>query len=525
MSLLPFRRRSDPWRTGAFTPPWDASRPSIHAHLAAIVERDDDPNGVDLPDEARISDGSPVRYVPGMLDNVVVDGGGPVDAVHDALREVLRAPGASNIATLCDLVIEHRTLRVIDPLVERIASYPPDMDRFAAFFEWLARCGPDREPVKLAIAMLGLIEGDRYRDLFRTFGGHEEFTKFAVVALSNSLPDDVARREMERLARALNGWGRVDLVCRLAPDGDEAFRHWLVREGFRNEIMDEYLAWTAAVHGHLLEQLRAERAGEDQELLLGAADIIHALVLGGPAESMRDYDDGARSVGLWLDLVEPTTPELTFVETARSLVVAGERPAENGWSEPEACAIRERASAYLARPDVRELVASMLATGDDDTFRRAAHVAKALGLDPWTHAFDRQEADASADQWYQLMRTDDAERVNAVIALAERQLPLDRIASGAADEIGLGPEWSAHGALDWILQDLGPFPGRGWSLIAAGLRSPVVRNRNMALNALEAWGAANWPDKARTALRHARSVEPNDDVRERIDALLGIAKA
>jgi hypothetical protein len=47
--------------------------------------------------------------------------------------------------------------------------------------------------------------------------------------------------------------------------------------------------------------------------------------------------------------------------------------------------------------------------------------------------------------------------------------------------------WAA-GALDFILQDLRRFPGKGRPLIRAGLQSPVVRNRNMTVRALAAWG-------------------------------------
>jgi hypothetical protein len=92
------------------------------------------------------------------------------------------------------------------------------------------------------------------------------------------------------------------------------------------------------------------------------------------------------------------------------------------------------------------------------------------------------------DYWYFVMQTDALERIDRVVALAEERLPLEQIATGPADELGLGPKFEHHSALDFVLQDLSRFPGKGWPLVRAALRSPVVRNRNMAVRALAAWG-------------------------------------
>lgn len=48
----------------------------------------------------------------------------------------------------------------------------------------------------------------------------------------------------------------------------------------------------------------------------------------------------------------------------------------------------------------------------------------------------------------------------------------------------------------------------------------MVRNRNTAIKTLEAWGADRWPPDALAALREAAALEPRDDVRERLMALI-----
>ena len=44
-----------------------------------------------------------------------------------------------------------------------------------------------------------------------------------------------------------------------------------------------------------------------------------------------------------------------------------------------------------------------------------------------------------------------------------------------------------HSCLDYVLQALSRFPGEGREVIELSLKSPVVRNRNMAIKALNGW--------------------------------------
>lgn len=118
------------------------------------------------------------------------------------------------------------------------------------------------------------------------------------------------------------------------------------------------------------------------------------------------------------------------------------------------------------------------------------------------------------------MRNSDPQRIDQVLELGLKRIPLDKIATGPRNEMGLGPGYAAHTALDFILQDLEKFPGKGWTLIAAGLQSPVVRNRNMSIRAISRWDRKDWPREAVAALNRLKEFETNDDIRNRIEDLL-----
>ncbi len=106
------------------------------------------------------------------------------------------------------------------------------------------------------------------------------------------------------------------------------------------------------------------------------------------------------------------------------------------------------------------------------------------------------------------------------MALAQEQLPLEKIATGPGTELGLGEQWTPHRHLSFVLQDLRRFPGKGWALIRTGIQSPVTNNRHMALRSLSPWGNAAWPEDAEALLTHALENEPDEEVRKRIETVL-----
>lgn len=71
-----------------------------------------------------------------------------------------------------------------------------------------------------------------------------------------------------------------------------------------------------------------------------------------------------------------------------------------------------------------------------------------------------------------------------------------------------------------ILQELNHFPGVGEDLILIGLNSPVIQNRNIALNTIEAWDRSSWSERIKTAIQELAIIEPDDKIKHRIITLL-----
>ena len=114
----------------------------------------------------------------------------------------------------------------------------------------------------------------------------------------------------------------------------------------------------------------------------------------------------------------------------------------------------------------------------------------------------------------------DEPRIDSVLSFVESILPFDRIETGPGDELGWGLAFEPHETLDWVLQHLNRFPKRSWRLIRAGLHSPGIRSRNMAIHALAAWPRESWPSEATSLVLEAHEREPDKDVKGRLTALL-----
>ena len=256
-----------------------------------------------------------------------------VGAVLDGVRthHLGSAPDPDAAARIADLVTGPPSLRacaglhaalagqlalqVADGLGGQVRRRGLPADRMRAVGRWLAEYGTRRDAVAGGIVLLGLAGDGRDRNLLLLLGALEDLTLYAVVALARTQPDP--DRAVFEMARWVAAWDRIQAVERLKGTSDPQIRGWLLREGFRNEVMNEYLAHLAATTGDLYTTMLDPES--DEALLDGAGGIIDALcAVGGPAKDIRDYPDGPAVIGRYLTLVRDRAPSL-----ARAAIVLG----------------------------------------------------------------------------------------------------------------------------------------------------------------------------------------------------------
>jgi hypothetical protein len=496
-------------------PPWCASKLAVFSQIEAALLAD--PAGeVQLRDD---KDPEEIRWAPGAMDALL---GGPSSTKSTSARTIITALGAlvrrpsnATYRHFYDIILRDDAISIVDEMLGVLSTQTMPRDKVAAVARQIARKSPDVNVVKFALALLGLAGEAEDRELILTLGRFEELTIFAAIALQNLLGN--AEDEVWSLAKSVRGWGRIRAIFQLAGTARADIKAWLLRDGWDNSIMIEELAYFCATQADLLTALQAE--DPDPPLLDGAGEILRALVNGGPAEDMRDYPDGAEASRLYVRHVAAARSLLRRYQQVKAISDFAQDDPPSEWSAEIRWDIRTNASLYLGRAEWRELVAEGLRSSDRQAFWQACEVGQMIGVDVWPARFERQRAGVS-DEWYFLMQSQSVDRIEQVLALARDSLDLAKVGSGPGTHRGLGPIFKDDGAVDFIVQDLKRFPGVGWDVVKVAMRGRTIRCRNMALNALAAWGRDAWPADVEDVLTRALEIEPDDTVRNRIRGVL-----
>jgi hypothetical protein len=315
-------------------------------------------------------------------------------------------------------------------------------------------------------------------------------------------------------ARASTGWDKVEAVGRLAaqPDLPADARAWLLRHGCEDTVMPEFVAYAVATAGRLEEALDGL---VDDALLDGACLILSALVNGGPAEDIDDYEPGPRVAAAVIDLLAGRSATVVRMRAAAHLLT---------WAEDyeQHVAVAERCGRLLAREESRRFVAERLDRPDDAL--RLWAVAEAMGLDAWEAGWRHlRRAPHDPRLYHHLGRSRRPDRRARLIAFAEDALPLEALASGPEERrFPAGDHRDAALTLDSLVQRLRT--GQ-WSeaLVAAALLSPVTSTRDGALAALAAVSPEDWGAAALASLRRLAADEPVGDLRRQAEAQLARA--
>ncbi|MDH5181295.1 MAG: hypothetical protein OEZ39_06635 [Gammaproteobacteria bacterium] len=513
--------------------PWDKG-PAIYTHITLHIDPETGmlrEEGSELPDAAGLDSEKGLRWAPGALDGVfghhqsgegdhdhAATIAGLVKAIaeesdKDALSELYQALQQDEIISSIDAVI--------DEIIKLEVPIEPELNKQMVF---LARRAADRGPVKFAIALLGLMGKPENLEIIKTLGLHEEFTLYSAVAITNLLDDPEI--ELLDLAQRVDGWGRIHIVERLVETNKKKIKDWIFNEGFRNSIMDEYLVYIAATTGELNKRLKVNFV--DDETLNSAIDILEGLFAGGPAEDIYSYEEAAEAITSLLRHIRARVshPLLGFLLIGDSILtylnsLDPDTMQEYGWSEQLVDEAGHACHEIIAWPSWEALINTGLESDEPVTFYKANRAAGVKQIDTWDIHWRRVEAKPDdSSRWFQLVQLAVPENISKIIELAEAQLPLQKIAGGAANEIGLGPEYKWHICLDFVLQGLENCPGEGWELIKTGLHSPVTRNRHIAVKALEDWDSRHFTGDIIAVIKTVSECEVDEDVREKLEALL-----
>ena len=490
-----------------------------------------------LPDDANFFSGLSFGFVGGAFEGILPSGkvAGKKESrkAYKLSASINRFADTMSVASkvaMCRALGERYSISYLQKVIEGVSVPNDKVPAFHREVEKLVLTSPDRNVVKYCLYLMTLGEVDVNKEIILNLAKHDEFTVHAIRAalLGIAEPNEI----VFDIAKHVDGWGKISAVEYLSPETQE-IRDWLLRYGCANSIMDNYLALICAEKGQLLETLRAEEI--DGPLFSGTGIILKALIEDtGPAESIEDYNDGAVVVGLYLSHAVKhvqTIDDLLAVCAINGMLNRPEFKTDElkskGWSSELVEDYKKSCGQIITDQKWTEIIWSHIKSEDRVANWKGREAAQRLNIDIWEYIFARLQAihDDNTNReksayYFELAATENRERFQRLVDFAEEHLPLEAIASGPSTDMGLGLEYEDNSCLDTMLQFLKHKDGIGIKLVAAGLWSKVIRNRNLAIGALETWDTQHFSSPIYQRLKALKKIEPNKDVKQRVVALL-----
>lgn len=512
--------------------PWE-NRKSIYMYMKDTIDKEGDLTAESLPDEEERYQDSELRWAAGALDGAF--GHHTSCSEEDAMlanliQSIARFGRMKDKIEFYNIVKKDNIISSIDHVLERIAQLQVKLTpNLNDWMEFLAFQSPDRGAVKTGIALLGAVGATKFKEQIKILGMHEEFTLYAAVALLNM--SDNPEIDLWELAKKVHGWGRIHLVERLAETKNPEIKFWILTEGYKNSVMYEYLAYIAADTGELKKALLKDKVEDD--ILLAASDIIQALIAEGPADGISIYQDAAQTINLYMKHTLGKRDNLSYLLTYDSVYdyvtdmdKEWETAADNGWNETNRNEIAQTLREEIKSKTWEELVIKSANTENDIDFWVSNKAAKILNINLYHVHWKRLLEDPlNSAKWFDIMDSATKEHIDDVLEYAANIIPLTAISTGADELLGLGKEYNLHRIINFILQSLDKYEGKGDAILIASLKSPVISNRNMAIRALDSWSIEYITQELKDAIKNAEEKEPKADVKERMSKLLDKCKA
>ncbi|MRG44547.1 hypothetical protein GFS24_05450 [Chitinophaga sp. SYP-B3965] len=414
---------------------------------------------------------------------------------------------------------------LIDPVLEEMGKLGVPIEPYLfPYAQDLSFKATNRNAVKFGIAILGVCQRESVLDEIKTLGLHDEFTLYTTIAIIN-LSDD-PEGDLWELAKKVNGWGKIQAVDRLASMVTlPAIKDWLLLEGYKNDIMYEYLAYTCAVHGELDEKLSLPKI--DRALYVAAGEIIEALISGGPAEDISNYESASITIEQYARHSQEHATEVgdyivlsSIFNLLQDIQDDMTDHAENGWTQDILSNCLIDISSILHRVDWEEKTWAALNSTDNTTYWSGKQAARLLGLDVWDVYWKKLQASPhEGSLWYDVINEYTDIHTDEIIDLAIKTIPLEELATGPEDLLGLGTNFTKFQGLDFILPFLERYPAKGEPILLATLNSKVTRHRNFSLRVLSKWGKENWSPAIAAAFEKLKGLEPNQDTKSNIEKL------
>lgn len=440
------------------------------------------------------------------------------------IKQIATTNKLQNKEKVYELIKKNQVIGWLDKSINYIIEYnTTNSDYLKGFARELAFNSDNIEAVKFGIALIGISKDVDSKKKILILAKHEEFTLYVIVAISNMEKD--SENDIWTIAKSVNGWGRISAVERLKDTKSPEIKRWILLEGYKNSVMYEYLAYISATTGNLYSMVKNENISEEE--LSAASDIIEALINGGPAEGINEYEDGCNVIKEYLERIKKRRNHVKYLFTAESIFdlvdnneFLSPELKKIGWDENSIKKIHLVSFEIKNDNSWKKLFEEMKSNVNDENIYELDRMAHILKMNLYDFYVGRIKTNPlNQMNWYFIMRYADETNIENIIKIAESTINFKEIEGKPNKDLMLGDKYAIFNIADYILQDLDKYPQKGRNIIIIGLRSISIRNRNMAVRALEKWDIKSDRDII-NELKKLEVIEPDDELRNKIKNIL-----
>lgn len=456
----------------------------------------------------------------------------PNNKFIEFITKLLKTVDEESIAFYCALIdnyiADEHELRAIDNanyITDWIMDNQEIVDRKMIFELATAMIFISRniETVKLGISIWAMTDVDAIPDVLDSIlklALYDEFTLFANFAI-NRLKN--ANDIRFKLAKKVNGWGKIVIVSELEPE-NEAIYEWLITHGCENTIDYSYLAYPIAKKIDIEKVLKKENITEDE--FLGLSKIIIGLLNEEYCIGISEYKNSIEIFTKYIQLLEEKfIDKIAYyklaIEIAKYFTQSGD--GEND-SEVNLMIYLKR---MFATQRVNELIISALNSDKIEDYHTAMDIVEYYNKkELYSTVFSKFKTNPLkyAHSFYFLMQNRNAQEdiVNMVLDSVDK----NKFEFNPTSTIGINDDEIM--AINLITNVLAYYPFCGIDIIILSLASNSMYPRNAALTTLEEWVKVsgiefeNFPDNLYKAVQDLSEKEVIKKYKEKINKLLNL---
>lgn len=473
-----------------------------------------------LPADFRLPPGASgllgdVRLVDGAMDGMYLyhnmSSASDVSALTEVIKEASEHDFDSAEYDLNDYFSDPkaRMLPLVDELEKWVNEHLETIDG-EALFEFAANIiikTSNSECLKFALTVFEMMDtddNDAVKDVVSTLALSDEFTLFSIFVAETWKDSTDA---ILNFAKHTRGWGRIHCVEHIDATSGR-IKDWLFHEGVNNTVGSAYSARTVAEKINLAKVFTNPDFNNDDYLL--ARPIMDGLLNEGTVQGISSMSNRTEIISGFLDKSENCrhTPE-----TLETLLNLRDYLSSNIFSESGR--LTEKLDHILDSDSIKDYVKLLL------TEKKGFRLARRLGLSCSNEILEAMQEDFNTHASLVDILPKDDDTLSRLLAIYRDKLPLDMMASGPKDNLGIGDEYRPYHQLSFLVQNLSDSAGEGEDFIVASLACPVNANRQMAISTLEEWLKDDYePSPAiKNAVWRLKEQEPSEEIRGLLDKL------